>query len=278
MTIRKPGAAGRFYPSDEASLKKLMEQMQSEAGSKTISLQKQEVLGGIVPHAGYLYSGKTALNFFKTLVDSGFTFDTAVIISPNHSGWGPGLALDDHDAWQTPLGLVQVDKDFYPLLEIEKSAEAHQLEHSAEVIIPQLQYFFRKEFKILPIAMWDQSVSTAQGLAFQLLKANKKLGKKILIIASSDFSHYVSPGFGREQDNLALDRIASFDINGLEKVIKQNNISICGYGPIMTIMAIAKLIFEKPGFKILHRSNSGQAVASAEVVNYVSAVFYGQTN
>jgi len=278
MTIRKPAAAGRFYPPDEASLKKLMDQMLAEAGPSTFSLRNQEVLGGIVPHGAYAYSGKTALCFFNSLLESGFVFDTAVIISPNHSGWGPGLALDDHSAWQTPLGLVKVDKDFFPLLDMEASAETHQLEHSTEVILPLLQYFFRKEFKILPIAMWDQSVSTAQGLALQLIKANKKLGKKMLVIASSDFSHYESPGFGRGKDDLALDQIAGFDLNGLAKVIKQNDISICGYGPIMTIMAMAKLIFEKPAFKISHRSNSGQAVASAEVVNYVSAVFYGQAN
>jgi MEMO1 family protein len=272
ITIRKASAAGRFYPADEKSLHDFLEKLHAEERSSASPIENQEILGGIVPHAGYMYSGKTALHFFESLSQKDFVFDTAIILSPNHTGWGPELALDGHEAWETPLGLVEIDQDFFPFLNIEPSSEAHQIEHSAEVVVPMLQYFFKKGFKILPINMWDQSPATARSLAMQLVTANKKLGKKIIVIASTDFSHYVSPEYGREQDDLALERIARMDINGLARVIHQEDISICGYGPIMTLMAMAKLLFDKPFVKILDRSHSGQSVASKEVVHYVSAV------
>lgn len=271
-SIRKASAAGRFYPADEKSLRDFFEKLHYEGKSTLGQLGNEEILGGIVPHAGYLYSGKTALHFFESLSQNSIVFDTAIILSPNHTGWGPELALDGHEAWETPLGLVDIDQDFYPLLKIEPSSEAHQIEHSAEVVVPMLQYFFKIGFKILPISMWDQSPATARSLAMQLVTANKKLGKKIIVIASSDFSHYVTPEFGLEQDDLALESIARMDINGLARVIHQDDISICGYGPIMTLMAMAKLLFEKPAFKIIDRSHSGQSVDSKEVVHYVSAV------
>lgn len=277
-SIRKASAAGRFYPADEKSLHDFFEKLHYEGKSTLSQLGNEEILGGIVPHAGYMYSGKTALHFFESLSQNKIVFDTAIILSPNHSGWGPKLALDGHDAWETPLGLVNIDQDFYPLLNIEPSSEAHQIEHSAEVVVPMLQYFFKKGFKILPISMWDQSPATARSLALQLVTANKKLGKKIIVIASSDFSHYVSPEYGREQDDLALERIARMDINGLARVIHQDDISICGYGPIMTLMAMAKLLFEKPSVKIIDRSHSGQTVASKEVVHYVSAAIYNSAS
>ena len=272
--IRKPSAAGRFFPGKEKALKDLISQMLREEKPVIQSLNNLEIMGGIVPHAGYIYSGKTALHFFEALAQQKFTFDTAIILSPNHTGWGPGVALDEHDAWETPLGIVEIDKDLSNLLDLESSSEAHEIEHSAEVMLPMLQYFFKQGLKILPISLWDQSPLVARSLGLQLVAAKKKLGKKILVIASTDFSHYVSPEFGIEQDDMALDRIAQFDISGLSRVIHQNDISICGYGPVMTLLAMAKLIYQKPAFKILSRSHSGNTIKSEEVVHYVSGVVF----
>ncbi|MDX9940920.1 MAG: AmmeMemoRadiSam system protein B [Bacteroidales bacterium] len=271
-TIRKTSAAGRFYPQEEKSLQKMLDELLQAEKASIIPFRAKDILGGVVPHAGYVYSGRNAMHFYHSLSLSGFSFDTAIILSPNHSGWGPGLALDDHQAWVTPLGIVELDWDFYPLLQVQQFSDAHQHEHSAEVQLPMLQYFFKHNFRILPISMWDQSPQTAQSLALQLVSANKKLNKKILVVASSDFSHYVTPLEGRSLDDLALDRMTNLDINGMARVIHQNNISICGYGPIMTLMAMGKLLFDAPGVKILHRSHSGQVVPSDEVVHYVSAV------
>ncbi|MEE4176921.1 MAG: AmmeMemoRadiSam system protein B [Bacteroides sp.] len=276
--IRKASAAGRFYPREEKPLKELIHDLLGQEKSSIIPFQNKEILGGVVPHAGYGYSGRNALHFFYGLSLAALKFDTAIILSPNHSGWGPGLALDSHHAWETPLGVVDLDRDFYPLLQIQQFSDAHRDEHSAEVMVPLLQFFFKNDFRILPVSMWDQSPQTAQSLALQLVAANKKLGKKILVIASSDFSHYVSPLQGRALDDLALERMTSLDINGMARVIHQNNISICGYGPIMTLMAMGKLLFETPQMTVLNRSHSGQAVASNEVVHYASSVLFNKAS
>lgn len=277
-TIRKASAVDRFYPGEERSLKELIRDLLLQEEASIIPFQNKEILGGVVPHAGYVYSGRTALHFFYGLSLATFKFDTAIILSPNHSGWGPGLALDDHHAWETPLGIVELDRDFYPLLQIQQFPDAHRHEHSAEVMVPMLQYFFKKDFRILPICMWDQSPQTAQSLALQLVSANKKLGKKILVIASSDFSHYVTPLQGRGLDDLVLERMTSLDINGMSRVIHQNNITMCGHGPIMTLMAMGKLLFEAPQLKVLNRSHSGHAVASDEVVHYASALLFNKAS
>ena len=252
----------------------MIEELLKEEKPFIIPFPHRAILGGIVPHAGYIYSGKTALHFFYPMSLINISFDTVIILSPNHSGWGPGLALDNHKAWETPLGVIELDWDFYPLLKIQQFPEAHNHEHSAEVVVPFLQYFFGNDFRVLPVCIWDQSPQAAQSLALQLVTANKKLGKKILVIASTDFSHYVSPLKGRALDDLALDRMIGMDINGMSRVIQQNEISICGYGPIMTLMAMGKLLFENPRMKVLHRSHSGMAIASDEVVHYASAILF----
>ena len=275
-TTRKASAAGRFYPAHEKQIVELFQNILLKQKPAFSKIKDADILGGIVPHAGYVYSGKVALQFFEFLSESGFTFDTAIILAPNHSGWGPEIALDANNFWETPMGPVAVDKEFSDLLEIPKSAEAHQIEHAAEVMVPMLQYFFRKGFNILPVSIWNQTPAAARALAIQLLAANKKLGKKILVIASTDFSHYVSTELGRRQDDKALEKIINMDINGLAQVINQEEISICGYGPIMTLMAMAKLLYEKPTCSILSRGNSGEVISSDEVVHYVSALVYNQ--
>lgn len=273
---RKARVAGRFYPAYEHQIVELFQKMLLEGKTTFDGAEDCEIIGGIVPHAGYAFSGKVALQFFEYLSLVGFSFDTAIIIGPNHSGWGPDIASDTHHFWETPFGHVELDKQFAEAAGLKASEEAHEIEHSIEVIVPMLQYFFPKGFKILPIVIWNQSPEAARDLAIQLLAANKKLGRKVLVIASTDFSHYVSKDFGVKQDDKALEKIINMDINGLAQVINQEDISICGYGPIMTLMALAKLLYASPACKILSRGNSGQVIPSDEVVHYVSALVYNQ--
>lgn len=214
------------------------------------------------------------MHFFESLAQQNYPFETAIVLSPNHSGWGPGVSLDSHQAWETPLGITKIDCELQSLLPVEISAEAHQMEHSAEVVLPLLQFFFAHSFKIVPISLWDQSPVKARWLAIHLLAAIKKLGRKIIVIVSTDFSHYETPEHGFEQDQKALSRLAQFDISGFYSEINRHNISICGYGPVMTLMAMAQLLYQKPAFEVLHRSHSGKAMYSQEVVNYISGIVF----
>ncbi len=273
---RKPAVSGRFYPSDPEELRKLIRELKEKETPRFKELGDIELVGGIVPHAGYPYSGHHAIHFFEMVRRYMPDFDTAVIFCPNHSGWGPGVGLDDNQYWNSPLGNIEVDRDFYPHLDIEVSKEAHEFEHSAEVMLPMLQYFFSHDFKILPVSIWEQTPEQATTLSLKLLSANKRLEKKLLFIASTDFSHYVSAASGKVLDDRVLEKIRQFDIKGVYKEVEENNISVCGYGPVMALLSLAKLLYADPQFQILQRGHSGDIVPSDEVVHYVSAVMYSR--
>ena len=201
-------------------------------------------------------------------------YDTFVIISPSHRGMGGEITVDDHDSWETPLGSVQVDGEMRDLINWPKSSAAQKEEHGAEVILPYLQYFLSYPFQILPICMLRQTYKNAKNLADSLCMASEQLGRNILVIASSDFSHYVKPEVGFYNDNLVINRIMNFNMHGLYDTVVENNISVCGYSPIMTLMFYAKMLSVDPKVEILARGNSGKSHHTDLVVDYVSALFY----
>jgi len=184
------------------------------------------------------------------------------------------MAFDSNDYWDTPYGKVEVDKAFTDKLNIPVSDLEEKREHSGEVIVPMLKYFLDYEFKIAPVTMTMQNYQNASKLANSLFEANQELKKNIFIIASSDFSHFLTPKRGEENDQYVIDKIQKFDSKGIEKVISDMQISVCGYGPIMTVMEYAQLVSENPKTKILRKGNSGDVIPSNEVVDYVSMLFY----
>jgi len=275
MKIRAPYVAGKFYPK---SKKAIIEQFESvyraEKESINYELSKKNIIGGVVPHAGYMFSAYQAIHFFEIIKYSKEQFDTVFIINPNHNGWEPQIALDENDFWETPFGNIEIDKDFQDELMLPKSANAHKYEHSGEVMLPFLQYFLDYQFKILPITISQQNPANAKKLANLIFEANLKLNKNILIIASSDFSHFVESNYGKTVDKLVIDEIIKFNSENVYKVIRENDISVCGYGPIMTLIEYSKLISKNPQNEILKIGHSGEVVPSNEVVDYVSILFY----
>jgi MEMO1 family protein len=121
--------------------------------------------------------------------------------------------------------------------------------------------------------MMNQSQKNAKMLAGKIEKTATLLGRRILVIASSDFSHYVSPEYGRKQDQFVVEQILAQNTIAIEQVVREKSISVCGYGPIMTLIEYAKLLTEKPKVDILRIGNSGEVIASSEVVDYVSVLF-----
>lgn len=275
MKTRKPAVAGRFYPDTPGELTKKLDKIRKkEIPTINLSLSKHTILGGIVPHAGYTYSAYQALHFFEILKSSKQIFDTFIIINPNHTGYGPEIALEENHFWSTPYGDVEVDKVFHGFFDFPESEDAHKYEHSGEVILPLLQYSLDYPFKILPITMFGQNPQNARRIANSIFEANKHLQKTICVIASSDFSHFVHPEKGKILDDFVIRKILDFDTEGVFHEVREKQISICGYGPIMALMEYTKLATEKPGIKILKTGHSGEIVHSKEVVNYVSALFY----
>jgi len=221
-----------------------------------------------------MFSAYQAVHLFDIIRHHPTQFDTFFIINPNHSGVGNEMAYDSNDYWSTPLGKVEVDKDFKQHLQLPVSDIEEKREHSGEVMVPMIQHFVDYPFTIAPVTMTMQNHQNAINLAKAIYESNKALKKNVLIIASSDFSHFVTPRTGKEKDQYVLDRIEELDAPGIEKMVREKHISVCGYGPIMTLIEYARLAADKPVARILKRGSSGDVIPSNEVVDYVSVLLY----
>jgi AmmeMemoRadiSam system protein B len=275
MLTRLPVVAGSFYPGTKKEIDNLLDRIYShEKPGIQISLSEKDLIGAVVPHAGYIFSAYEAVHVFDILSKSPVKYDTFFIINPNHTGYGQEIEVDSSENWQTPLGSVPLDKDFVDNLNLPVSDTAQMREHSAEVMVPFLQKWLSYSFKIVPICIMSQNPLTSGEIAEKIYKANQQFKKKIFIIASSDFSHYINPEIGREKDSLVLNELEKMDSQHLYDTVIRNRISVCGYGPIMTLIEYAKLVSSKPETKILARGNSGKTMPSSSVVDYVSVLFY----
>lgn len=275
MSTRAPAVAGRFYPDKADQLDQQLTEIRSaELKNMNLELARKKILGAIVPHAGYIYSAYQAIHFFEILKQSGQRFDTFFIINPNHTGYGPEVALDANSEWVTPYGKVEIDSAFHQLLNIPESGDAHRYEHSGEVMLPLLQYSLDYPFKIVPITMFRQTTQHASSIARAIVEANNQLKKKICVIASSDFSHFVEPDEGERLDRFVIDNILTLNSEGIFREVHEKHITVCGYGPIMTLVEYARLAGRDPRVSILKKGHSGEIHHSSEVVDYVSALFY----
>ena len=275
MKTRTAVVAGSFYPGTKKEIDNLLDRILShEKQNIQTGLSTKDMIGAVVPHAGYIFSAYEAVHVFEILGKSPVKYDTFFIINPNHTGYGMEIEVDSNEQWNTPLGSVEIDTDFVDHLDLPISNTAQLREHSAEVMLPFLQKWISYPFKIVPICILRQNPVISTEIAEKIFKANQILQKKIFIIASSDFSHYVDPDKGKEKDSLVLKELEKLDSQHLYDTVIRNRISVCGYGPIMTLIEYAKLVSQKPETTILARGNSGKTMPSSSVVDYVSILFY----
>jgi len=245
--------------------------VKSENNKLKTDLATPGIIGGIVPHAGYIYSGYEAVHFFELVRLSEKEYDTIIVLNPDHQGFSPAFATSPHDEWETPLGCLPIDKqlaEYFPQSEI-----AHREEHSSEVMLPFIQMILGGNTKILPISIGNPTPETAKKLADTLFTAVKETNRKILLIASSDFSHYVTPQEGERLDNMALEKIFVLDSPGLYQTLRKNGITVCGYGPIMTLIEYSLLCSKTTIATIAARGNSGKSSPSKTVVDYITIIF-----
>jgi AmmeMemoRadiSam system protein B len=279
MRVRRPTVAGLFY---EASKERLLEQLE-EAFAKgpgekpSASSYTGRVLGIVAPHAGYVYSGYVAAYGYAELARGG-TPETVVLMGPNHHGIGMPVAASEADAWETPLGTVEVDKDLARRLAewsevIVFDDTAHRYEHSLEVQVPFLQYVFGSGFKIVPITMYLQNLEVSRRIGRAISRAIAELGVKTYVVASSDFTHYEEARKAAEKDHAAIDAVLRLDDRGLYDVIVEKDVTACGYGAIMALIAAARQL-EPCTARLLKYANSGDVTGDySSVVGYASIVF-----
>jgi len=269
--IRSAYVAGYFYPADPQQLRsKINFFLESAKSGNDI----ENIFGIVSPHAGYDYSGKTAAHVYNLIKEK--NYNRVIIISPSHSEYFSGISVYNGDAYETPLGLLEVDKDFVNKLvenskTIFKGVEGHRNEHALEVQLPFLQSVLN-DFKIVPVVMGEQGRMCVDELAKKLSEVTDA---ETLIVSSSDMSHFHSKSEADKLDSIVEKRITSFNFDGLQEDLDNHKTEACGGGPIVAMMKAAALKNKKHAL-VVHRSDSGDAIGdNKEVVGYLSAVVYG---
>ena len=280
--LRKPAVAGMFYPDDSEELVKTIEDcfLHSFGPGKIPDIESFEgndyPVNVMVPHAGFQYSGTIAAHSYCELAKNGFP-EVFIIIGPNHTGLGSEVSVFNKGEWITPLGNIQVDEEFADTL-ISFSAfasadfAAHMREHSIEVQLPFLQYF-SNDFKIVPVVLGSQTISAANDLAAAILKAGEKLDKSYCVIASSDLSHFNTQERANKVDGFVLEDIENMDEFKLLEEIIQYNITMCGYGPVMTTMILSKMCGKNTSEIRAYKTSGDISGDLSSVVGYASGIF-----
>jgi len=275
MQIRTPAVAGMFYPSEKNKLTKLIEDcfLHSFGPGKNPKKIGKKIFGVICPHAGYVYSGPIACHSINSI--SSESPELFIIIGPNHWGIGRSVATMTDCIWETPLGNVEVDSESAKeISQLSKNIESdffsHTREHSLEVQIPILQKTF-SNFKILPISLVNQSKEIAKDVGLTIAKIAKK--KNVMIIGSSDFTHYEPNEFAHEQDLALIEPILEMDVDKFYDVLQKRKVTACGYGAIASTIIACKELGATKG-ELLKYATSGDVTGdTSSVVGYGSIVF-----
>ncbi|MCD6323502.1 MAG: AmmeMemoRadiSam system protein B [Desulfurococcales archaeon] len=283
MVNRPAVFAGQFYESDPEELRSRIEWcFKHELGPGRLPeparVRNKEAVGYIVPHAGYIYSGPVAAYAYLSISLEGLPH-TFILIGPNHTGVGPAISVFPEGFWETPLGDVEIDSDL--VAEIVKHSKfvkldtsAHEREHSLEVQLPFLQYIFGSTFKIVPITMLYQTPETAKDLASAIRRAVEELGRDATVISTTDLTHYEPHELALRKDEEVLKKVEAVDPEGLYSVVIEKDISMCGVGPVMTILYLSIQIGRRRS-KLLKHATSGDVTGERSwVVGYASLAVY----
>ena len=270
--IRESILAGSWYPGDAKRLRQDVESY-IEKASVPAGLQGQ-LLALIAPHAGYRYSGQVAAYAYKLLERR--KFDTVVVIAPSHRAYFSGVSVYDRGGFRTPLGMVALDTEFVTALKerdrrIRFVAEAHAQEHSLEIQLPFLQVVM-PGFKLVPLVMGDQSFASCQWLAEAIAGCINK--KSVLVVASSDLSHFHPYEEAKRLDQVVLDKVNAFDAAALNESLKNGKCEACGGGPMVTAMLVGKKLGANKS-QVLRYANSGDVTGDhSGVVGYMAAAIW----
>jgi len=270
QAIREPSVAGMFYPAGENQLREQLELLFDVASNEK---KYMNVFGLIAPHAGYIYSGKTAAYGYNAISNN--NYKKAIVISPSHREYFPGISVYDGDAYKTPLGIVEIDKELRENFTKESKTifsgtEGHKAEHALEVHLPFLQFLY-PSIQILPIVIGDQSKPFIHELSEKLVKV---YDENTIIVSSSDLSHFYSREKANELDSTIANRISAFEFDELQTDLEKRNCEACGGGGIVAMMQAASKL-NKTNSKIIDRSDSADTSGdTSEVVGYLSAIIY----
>ncbi|MFC1912879.1 AmmeMemoRadiSam system protein B [Chloroflexota bacterium] len=267
--IRNPVVAGQFYPASPTQLTETIRGMVDEKSTR------EEVIGLVAPHAGYPYSGPVA---GATISRIAFK-DTFIVIGPNHTGRGKPLSIMTEGTWETPLGPVEIDSALAKRIlalsdHLEEDHLAHQYEHSIEVQLPFLQYF-KPDIKLVPIILSYYSDSTYKEIGKEIAAAIQELDKKVVIIASSDMTHYESQESAEKKDTKAIEAVLDLNEDELLKRVDELNISMCGYAPVVSLISAARELGATSAELVKYQTSGDTTGDYSAVVGYAGIIIKG---
>lgn len=276
--LREPAVCGQFYPAVKSTLIKQIEGFLpakiSAIGGPASGGKKLDTIGAILPHAGYIYSGRVAVETASLIEPK----ETYIVIGPNHSGLGKDFSIQTQGKWLTPLGEVEIDSKLATELQknskfLKKDMLAHKFEHSVEVEIPILQYF-NKNFKFVPIVIASQEFNDLKLLGEEIASTIKKLNleKKVALIASSDMTHYEEHKQASKKDKEAIEAILKLDIDLFIKRITDLNVSMCGWAPATILLSYALKLGAKKSELVKYQTSGDTSGDYSSVVGYAGII------
>lgn len=264
--IRNPTVAGQFYPASVSQLRAMIEKFVDEKADK------EEVIGLLMPHAGYPYSGPVA---GATVSRIKFK-DTFIIMGPSHTGMGKPFSIMTEGTWKTPLGEVAIDSELARQIvavsrNLQEDRLAHQYEHAVEVQLPFLQYF-QPNIRIVPIVLAHADAAAYKEIGREIARAIKELKREAVIIASGDMTHYEPQNIAERKDSQAIEAILNLNEDELTRRYKGLNISMCAYGPAVCLISAAKEL-GATGAELVKYQTSGDTTGDySAVVGYAGII------
>ena len=275
--IRPAAIAGKFYPADKTELTQLIDGYLDKAPTPPIGTLPGRIKILILPHAGYIYSGQTAAFGYRLIERT--PYDSVILIGPCHSAAFRGASIWRSGDWQTPLGTVPVDETLARAIasespEFQADPNVHRKEHSLEAQLPFLQKTLTN-FKIVPILTDDASPENCLRLAQAIFKNIK--GKNVLVVVSTDMSHYYQDSSARLMDLRTLELLKTQDFPGLSSALKAGSSEFCGQAAVLTALEISRLMGDTH-LKILNYATSADSTGDkSNVVGYGASVIYQLT-
>jgi AmmeMemoRadiSam system protein B/AmmeMemoRadiSam system protein A len=265
--VRNPYVAGYFYPAAASELKATI------ASYTDKKAPKEDVVGLLVPHAGYQYSGPVT---GATISRIKFK-DTFIIMGPTHSGLGKPYSVMPEGTWKTPLGEVEVDEELARKLiamsrHLEEDYLAHREEHAVEVQVPFLQYF-KPDVRIVPIILAGAPLNIYREIGRDIAVAIKELEKEVVIMASGDMTHYEPHESAKEKDMKAVEAMLALDEEELTRRYRRLNISMCAYGPVACLITAAKELGATGAELVKYQTSGDSSGDYSAVVGYAGVIF-----
>lgn len=272
--VRPSPIAGQWYPGSPEQLRERIEVFLSTAEVEPLD---GRLVALIAPHAGYTYSGQVAAHAYR--LAQGQHYDVVAIIAPNHRiGSSAPYLITDHKAYWTPLGEVPLAQDL--VAELDESLGLSRVqrddEHSLEIQLPFLQVALPDAFQLLPVMLNDQSTAACYALGEALAEALRD--RSVLLVASTDLSHFYDADTAARFDGAVTERIAAFDPEGLLDALAAGEGHACGGGPTVTVMLASRALGANRA-TVLKYATSGDVTGDYHsVVGYGAAALYAHQN